>query len=64
VRVSLPAPYSPDCNPIELAFSKLKSGLRAAAARDPDAQEEATASAIGRIIPADARAFYAHCGFR
>lgn len=58
----LPA-YSPDFNPIELAFSKLKASLRAAAARDPDALHRATAAAIDGITPADARAFYAHCGF-
>lgn len=58
----LPA-YSPDFNPIELAFAKIKSGLRAAAARDADALHTATAQAIDRITPADARAFYAHCGF-
>jgi transposase len=58
----LPA-YSPDFNPIELAFAKVKSRLRAAAARDPASLEQATAQAIDRITPTDARAFYAHCGF-
>jgi transposase len=58
----LPA-YSPDFNPIELAFAKIKSRLRAAAARDPASLEQATAQAINRITPADARAYYAHCGF-
>ena len=58
----LPA-YSPDFNPIELAFAKLKSRLRAAAARDPASLDQATAQAIDTITPADARAFYAHCGF-
>ena len=58
----LPA-YSPDFNPIELAFAKIKSRLRAAAARDPEALHRVTATAIDRITPADARAFYAHCGF-
>jgi transposase len=58
----LPA-YSPDFNPIELAFAKIKSHLRAAAARDPETLHQATADAIDRITPADARAFYAHCGF-
>ncbi len=58
----LPA-YSPDFNPIELAFAKIKSGLRAAAARSHEALEAATADAIDAITPADARAFYAHCGF-
>jgi transposase len=56
-------PYSPDFNPIELAFAKIKSRLRAAAARDPASLEQATAQAIARITPADAHAFYAHCGF-
>lgn len=58
----LPA-YSPDFNPIEFAFAKFKTSLRAAAARDPASLEAATAQAIDRITPADARAFYAHCGF-
>jgi len=58
----LPA-YSPDFNPIELAFAKIKSCLRAAAARDPETLHRATATAIDGITPADARAFYAHCGF-
>ena len=55
--------YSPNFNPIELAFAKIKSRLRAAAARDPSSLEAATAMAIDRITPADAHAFYAHCGF-
>ena len=58
----LPA-YSPDFNPIELAFAKIKASLRAAAARDADALQAATAQAIDRITPADAHAFYVHCGF-
>ena len=58
----LPA-YSPDFNPIELAFAKIKSRLRAAAARDTETLHRATAAAIDTITPADARAFYAHCGF-
>ena len=58
----LPA-YSPDFNPIELAFAKFKASLRAAAARDPATLQVATAQAIDGITPADARAFYAHCGF-
>ena len=58
----LPA-YSPDFNPIELAFAKIKSSLRAAAARDAETLHTATAVAIDRITPADTRAFYAHCGF-
>lgn len=60
--VFLPA-YSPDFNPIELAFAKVKERLRAAAARTPDGLVAATASAIDAVTAADARGFYAHCGF-
>jgi transposase len=62
-RVLFLPTYSPDFNPIELAFAKIKTSLRAAAARDDHALRTATARAIDRITPADARAFYAHCGF-
>ena len=58
----LPA-YSPDFNPIELAFAKVKERLRAAAERTPDGLVAATASAIDAVTAADARRFYAHCGF-
>ena len=58
----LPA-YSPDFNPIELAFAKIKSRLRAAAARETETLHRATADAIDGITRADAHAFYAHCGF-
>ncbi len=59
---SLPA-YSPDFNPIELAFAKVKERLRAAAERTPDGLFTATAAAIDAVSAADARGFYAHCGF-
>jgi transposase len=58
----LPA-YSPDCNPIELAFAKVKERLRAAAERTPDGLFAATAAAIDAVSAADAHGFYAHCGF-
>jgi transposase len=58
----LPA-YSPDFNPIELAFSKIKEHLRAAAARTPEDLLTATASAIDAVSAADAHGFYHHCGF-
>lgn len=56
-------PYSPDFNPIELAFAKVKAGLRTAAARTPEGLFAATAVAIDAISTTDARSFYAHCGF-
>jgi len=58
----LPA-YSPDFNPIELAFAKVKQHLRAAAERTLDGLGAATTSAIDAVSAADARGFYVHCGF-
>lgn len=58
----LPA-YSPDFNPIELAFAKLKQALRRAAARTYDALVAAIGAALATITEADAHAFFAHCGF-
>ena len=56
-------PYSPDFNPIELAFAKVKARLRAAAERSPEGLVAATAAAIDAVSTTDARGFYAHCGF-
>lgn len=58
----LPA-YSPDFNPIELAFAKIKEHLRAAAQRTPEGLLAATSTAIAAVSAADARGFFAHCGF-
>jgi transposase len=57
----LPA-YSPDFNPIELAFAKIKQRLRTAAEGTPEGLFAATAVAIDAVSAADARGF-AHCGF-
>ena len=58
----LPA-YSPDFNPIELAFSQLKAVLRRLAARTFDRLVAAIGEALAAIAPAAARGFFAHCGF-
>jgi transposase len=58
----LPA-YSPDFNPIELAFAKLKPALRRAAARTFDDLVGATGAALAAVTAADARGYFAHCGF-
>ena len=47
-------PNSPDFNPIELAFAKLKAALRRAAARTRADLERATAAALAAITPQDA----------
>jgi transposase len=58
----LPA-YSPDFNPIELAFAKIKAHLRTAAERTQEGLLAATTDAIDAISVSDAHGFYAHCGF-
>jgi len=56
--------YSPDLNPIEQTWSKLKSLLCSAAARTKQALEEALTAVIKQITAADARGWFAHCGYR
>jgi transposase len=56
-------PYSPDLAPIEHAFGKLRGALRRAGARNRDALEEAIADALAAITAADARAWFARCGY-
>jgi transposase len=58
----LPA-YSPDFNPIEQAFAKIKTHLRAAEARTFAALVLAIGTALDTVTPADARGCYAHCGY-
>ncbi len=55
-------PYSPDLNPIEKAWSKVKAYLRARAVRTPLALGYAIAEALDRITAADCRGFFASCG--
>ena len=54
-------PYSPDLNPIEKAWSKLKQILRSAKARTKEALENAIAEAIKMITPDNAKAWFNHC---
>jgi transposase len=56
-------PYSPDCNPIELAFAKIKQALRRRSARSWDAVVAAVASLVPAISATDAQAFFADAGF-
>jgi transposase len=56
-------PYSPDFNPIEQAWSKLKQLLRGVKARVLDQLEPAIARAIAAITPQNALAFFRHCGY-
>lgn len=56
-------PYSPDFNPIELAFSKLKTWLRTAQARTRDLLEKAISNAAEWITECDAQNWFDHCGY-
>lgn len=60
--VFLPA-YSPDLNPIELAFSKLKAILRTLAARTREALIDALATALEALTLDDAHAWFRHAGY-
>jgi len=62
-RLRFLPPYSPDFNPIELAFAKLKTRLRRVAARTFEALVAAIGDALDAITAADARGFFGHCGF-
>jgi transposase len=57
-------PYSPDLNPIEEAFSKMKRILRKAEARSREALIEAMGRALDAITTQDAKGFFGHCGYR
>ena len=60
----LPLPaYSPDFNPIEEAFSKVKQFLRRAEARTDDALRAATWDAFATITSADSAGWFTHCGY-
>ena len=56
-------PYSPDLNPIELAFSKLKTHLRQAAARNLEALHSALAAALNSFSPQHCRGFFRHAQY-
>ena len=62
-RLEYLPPYSPDFNPIELCWAKIKTALRAAKARTLDALLDAVAEALRSISRSDVRAWFAHCGY-
>jgi transposase len=61
--VYLPA-YSPDYNPIEVAFAKIKNLLREATARTKEALVDAIGVALSAVSAQDARGFFEHAGYR
>lgn len=58
----LPA-YSPDLNPIEMMWSKVKNWLRTAEARTPAELILAIGQALARVTSRDAVSWFGHCGY-
>jgi transposase len=58
----LPA-YSPDLNPIEMMWSKVKNWLRGAEPRTPSDLIGAIGQALAQVTPQDAVSWFAHCGY-
>ena len=63
VRLLYLPPYSPDFSPIEACWSKVKTILRAKAARTREALERAIAEALDAVTAADAHGWFAHAGY-
>lgn len=57
-------PYSPDLNPIELAFSKLKKLLRDGAERTVDKLWELCGRILDQFTETECRNYFKHCGYR
>jgi transposase len=55
--------YSPDLNPIEPCWSKVKTALRALAARSLEELDRALPAVLDTITPDDARGWFRHCGY-
>jgi transposase len=56
-------PYSPDLNPIEEAFSKVKNIVRKIGARTREALDKAMGEALGAVTLEDAAGWFSHCGY-
>ena len=63
-RLRFLPPYSPDFNPIEMAFAKLKAFLRAARPRSFDQVVDLVAIALELFSPPECVNFIRHCGYR
>jgi transposase len=56
-------PYSPDFNPIENMWSKVKGKLRSIAARSINSLHDAIGTALATVTPDDCIGFFRHCGY-
>jgi transposase len=62
-RLEFLPPYSPDLNPIEMVFAKVKQALRTLACRTRHALWEAMQSVLDQVTPTDAANCFRHCGY-
>jgi transposase len=62
-KVKLLPPYSPDLNPIEKLWSKVKESLRAAKARTTEALHQAITAALQTVTTLDIRHWFHSCGY-
>ena len=62
-RLQFLPPYSPDLNPIEMIFSKVKQALRSMACRTRDALWDAMQGVLDRVTSSDAINCFKHCGY-
>ena len=62
-RVKFLPAYSPDLNPIEMMWSKVKALLRATEARTLETLQDAINQALASVTAQDARNWFAHCGY-
>ena len=56
-------PYSPDLNPIEMVFSKIKQALRSLACRTVETLWRSMQTVLDRVTPTDAVNCFNHCGY-
>jgi len=64
VQVIFLPPYSPDLNPIEKCWAKVKAALRAAKARTWEDLVKAVRDALRSVSRSDVLAWFAHCGYQ
>ncbi len=62
-RLEFLPPYSPDLNPIEMVFAKIKHLLRSLGCRTVDLLWRSMQSVLDRVSPSDAAGCFRHCGY-
>ena len=62
-RLEFLPPYSPDLNPIEMVFAKIKQGLRSLACRTRAALWDSIQPVLDAVTPTDAANCFRHCGY-